>query len=66
LVFARNIKEWRAERDKLLAVRFAQCDEYYKLREDARDVEVLRRDAEKMISGITPERTFTHKRVIAM
>ena len=59
-------KEWRAERDKLLAERYAQCDEYYKLREDVRNVEVLRCGTEKMISETTPERTPTHKRDMSL
>jgi hypothetical protein len=48
-------KEWRSERNKLLADRYAHCDDYYKLREDVQNVEVLRRGAEKMIGEITPE-----------
>ena len=59
-------KEWRTERDKLLTERYEHCDEYYKLREDIRSVEVLRRGAEKMINEITPERKPTQKRDITI
>jgi hypothetical protein len=59
-------KEWRSGRDKLLAERYAHCDDYYKLREDVRNVEVLRRGAEKMISEISLERTPTQKRDMSL
>jgi hypothetical protein len=55
-------KEWTAERDKLLAKRYSNCDAYYKLREDVQSVETLQRNAENLMRGITPERTEERKR----
>ena len=49
--------EWKTEREKLLAGRFARCDEYYKLRDDVKSLETLRRAAETIARGVTPERT---------
>ena len=45
------IKTWKAEQAKLFAERYAHCDEYYKLKEDVRNVEVLRRSAEEIMRG---------------
>ena len=36
-------KDWRAEREKLLAERYTMVDEYYKLNDDLKNVEALRR-----------------------
>ncbi len=41
--------KWRTERDKLLAARYDHVDVYYDLREDIRNLEVLRRGAENII-----------------
>lgn len=42
-------KSWLAERDKLLAQRYAHVEEYYQLRDDVRSVEVLRKGAESIM-----------------
>ncbi|MCL1852816.1 MAG: hypothetical protein FWF88_07270 [Peptococcaceae bacterium] len=52
-------KDWREEQAKLTAERYADCDVYYKLREDVRMVEVLRRSAENIMREAVPERTPT-------
>ena len=52
-------KEWRAEKEKLLAERYTLVDEYYKLNDDLKNVEALRRGAENLMRDITPERTLS-------
>jgi len=42
----------QAEREKLLSERYALTEQYYDLKDDVRNVEVLRRSAESLISGI--------------
>jgi hypothetical protein len=39
--------------------RYEHCDKYYKLREDVRSMEVLRRGAESILREGVPERTST-------
>jgi hypothetical protein len=48
-------KDWRAEREKLLAERYAQVDKYYKLKDDVLNVETLRRGAMNLMCE-TPQR----------
>jgi hypothetical protein len=55
-------KEWRAEREMKLANRFMLFEEYYKLKKDIQNVEVLRLGAEKMMREIAPERTAVRAR----
>jgi hypothetical protein len=50
-------KEWRAEYDSLLTERYANVEKYYKLKDDVRNVEILRRSAEKMMAETAPEQT---------
>jgi hypothetical protein len=50
-------KEWRNEQKRLLAERYTLVDEYYKLNDDVKNVEALRRGAEKLMRDVTPERT---------
>ena len=50
-------KDWREEQKRLLAERYDHVEAYYKLREDVRSVEVLRRGAESLMREVTPERT---------
>ena len=57
-------KDWRAQRESLLAERYAHCDEYYKLREDIKSVETLRRGADNLMRDITPERSQSRKQDI--
>jgi len=52
-------KDWREEQKRLLAERYDHVDAYYKLREDVRSVEVLRRGAESLMREVTPERIPT-------
>ena len=40
----------------LIAERYALCEEYYKLKDDVKNVEVLRRGAENIMSADAPER----------
>lgn len=58
-------KDWRAERDKLLAERYAHCDDYYKLREDIKNVEALRRGADSITRDIMPQRMPTRTQDIS-
>jgi ATP-dependent exoDNAse (exonuclease V) alpha subunit len=55
-------KDWRAEREMKLANRFMLFEEYYKLKKDIQNVEVLRRGAENMMREIAPERTTVRVR----
>ena len=48
-------KEWRAELDGLLTGRYAQVERYYKLSDDVKNAETLRRGAEHHMRDITPE-----------
>jgi hypothetical protein len=52
-------KEWRAERDSLLASRYADVDRYYNLREDIKNAENIRRGVENHMREIAPERRQT-------
>lgn len=56
------VKEWSAEYNSLLAERYANLDRYYKLKDDVRNVEVLRRSAERIMRDITPERAAVRGR----
>jgi hypothetical protein len=49
-------KDWRAERESLLAERYAHCGTYYELRGDIKNVEALRRGADSIMRDIAPER----------
>ena len=50
-------KDWREEQKRLLAERYDHVEAYYKLREDVRSVEVLRRGAESLMREVASERT---------
>jgi len=43
------IKAWTEEQLKLIAEKFALCEEYYRLKDDVRNVDVLRRGAESVM-----------------
>jgi hypothetical protein len=43
------IKSWREEQTKLTAERFSLCEVYYRLKDDTRNVELLRKGAEEII-----------------
>ena len=51
------IKAWKEEQSKLIAGRFELYDEYYKLKDDVKNVEVLRRGAENIMSDILPDKS---------
>jgi hypothetical protein len=59
-------KEWRKERDKLLAERYANVDEYYKLRDDVKSVETLRRGAENLMLDVPLERSRNRSHDLAL
>lgn len=43
------VKEWKSERDKLTAERYSLCEDYYRLKDETRNVERLRKGAENII-----------------
>jgi hypothetical protein len=43
------VKEWTTERDKLTAERFTLCEDYYRLKDETRSVELLRKGAENIM-----------------
>ena len=51
------LKEWRNELLDKTAEKNALYDEFYKLRGDVRNVEILRQSAERIMSEAPPERT---------
>jgi len=48
------VKSWKAERDKLTAERFILCEDYYRLKDETRNVELLRKGAEKIMRDSIP------------
>jgi len=48
-------KAWKAEREKLLRERFILAEPYYDLKDDVKNMEVIRRGAVRVINEITPE-----------
>jgi len=59
-------KEWRAEHAALTAERYTLCEEYYKLRDDVKSVETLRRGAEHIMSEDAPEQTRTRQKDVSL
>ena len=59
-------KAWRAEQDALTAERFGLCDEYYKLKDDVKNVETLRRGAENIMSEDTQERKHARSKDLGL
>ena len=55
------IKKWKAEHERLTADKFSLFDEYYRLKDEVRNVEVLRRDAENLMSGVEAERQLRNQ-----
>lgn len=45
------IKEWKAEQTKLIADKFSLCEEYYRLKDETRSAELLRKGAENIMRG---------------
>ncbi|MDR0326032.1 MAG: hypothetical protein LBI19_08080 [Oscillospiraceae bacterium] len=60
------VKEWRKEALEKLAEKHKLYDEFYKLRGDVKNVETLRRSAERIMSEQTPERTPTREREMGL
>ena len=56
-------KSWQAEHKKLTADKFSLCEDFYKLKEEIRSVEVLRRGAENLMREEVPDRKIkrTHE-----
>jgi hypothetical protein len=48
------VKAWTAERDKLNAERFTLCEDYYRLKDETRSVELLRKGAENIMRDSIP------------
>ena len=44
------IKAWQAEQATLITERFSLCEDYYRLKDDTRSVEILRKGAESIIN----------------
>jgi len=43
------VKDWKAELVRLTSERYILCDEYYRLDDDLKSVEALKRGAEKIM-----------------
>ena len=59
-------KDWRDEQKRLLAERYALVDDYYKLNDDLKNVETLRRGTDNIMSADAPEQTRTWKKDISL
>jgi hypothetical protein len=57
-------KEWRDELKRLLAERYSLVDEYHSLNDDLKNVEALRRGADKIMRGIEPEQAAVRARAL--
>ena len=55
-------KKWRIEIKTLLAERYELVDEYYKISDDVKNVEALRRGANQLMRDVAPARTTTRAR----
>jgi len=56
------IQEWQTEKKTLLSERFVLVEQYYKIKEDVRSVELLQRGAEKLIKEAASEIAPTKNR----
>jgi len=45
------VKKWQDELEKLTAERFSLCEDYYRLKDETRSVELLRKGAENIMRG---------------
>ena len=59
-------KEWRAELAESLTGRTAQVEKYYKICDDVKNAEALRRGAEYHMRNVTPERTAARTQDMAL
>jgi len=48
-------KAWKAEREKLLSERYNLAERYYDLKSEVKSLEIIRRNAECIITGIEPD-----------
>jgi len=55
-------KSWQAEQAKLTADKFSLCEDFYRLKNEIRSVEILRRGAENIMREETPERKIERAR----
>jgi ribosomal protein S6 len=55
------IKDWKAEYEKLTAERFTLCESYYRLKDDVRNVEILRKGAEEIMREEQQQKQHTRK-----
>jgi len=55
-------KAWKAEREKLLKDRYALAEQFYDLKDNVRNIEVLRRSAESLMSDIEQGTERRHAR----
>ena len=53
------IKAWKEEHTKLTAEKYTLCEEYYRLKDDVKNVEVLRKGAEGILGEETSDRTHS-------
>ncbi|MDR0999730.1 MAG: hypothetical protein LBL96_02845 [Clostridiales bacterium] len=58
------VREWKTEQAKLTAERFSLCEDYYRLKDETRSMEILRRGAENIIRENTTERTSERNQVM--
>ena len=49
------IKSWQAEYEKLTADKFSLCEDYYRLKDETRYVELLRKSTENLMRDDVPE-----------
>jgi len=56
------VTAWKTEREQLLIKRYELCDKYYKLKDDVKSVELLRKGAEKTMGDTMTERKTARKR----
>ena len=59
-------KTWRTELADLTSERYLLCEEYYKLKDDVKSVEYLRRGAENIMNNETPEQTRARTQDISL
>ena len=53
------IKAWKEEHIKLTAEKYALCEEYYRVKDDVKNVEVFQKGAEGILGDSSPERTHS-------
>jgi ATP-dependent exoDNAse (exonuclease V) alpha subunit len=51
--------KWRGEREELVKERYSLCEEYYKLKDSVKSIEILQRNAEYIMNENSQERAST-------